>query len=115
MIRRKEDLVPVSKNIRGGSGEVQVTELMKSDEFCNKGRLFAKMTVKPGNSIGQHTHLGDFEAYYIIKGQGKYIDNGEEKRIYAGDFTLTCEGQGHELINDTNEDLEIIALVLYSN
>jgi len=114
MIRRKEDLVTISKNIRGGSGEIQVTELMKADEFCEKGRLFAKMTVKPGNSVGQHTHMGDFEAYYVLKGEGKYVDNNVEKRIYAGDFTLTNDGEGHELVNDTNEDMEIIALVLYS-
>ena len=114
MIRRKEDLVTVSKNIREGSGMVQVTELMKPDEFCNKGRLFAKMLIEPGNSVGQHTHRGDFEGYYIIKGEGKYIDNGEVKRVYAGDFTLTKDGEGHELINDTKENMEIIALVLYS-
>jgi quercetin dioxygenase-like cupin family protein len=114
MIRRKEDLITVSKNIRGGAGEVQVTDFMKPDEFCEKGRLFSKMTIKPGCSIGQHTHTGDFETYYILKGEGKYIDNGEEKRVYAGDVTLTLDTEGHELINDTNEDLEFIALVLYS-
>ncbi|MDV3426433.1 MAG: cupin domain-containing protein [Bacillota bacterium] len=114
MIRRKDDQITVSKNIREGIGDVQVTELMKADEFCEKGRLFSKMTVKPGNSIGKHMHTGDFEAYYILKGEGKYLDNGIEKRVYEGDFTLTKDGEEHELINDTHEDLEIIALVLYS-
>ncbi|MFA6939763.1 MAG: cupin domain-containing protein [Clostridiaceae bacterium] len=114
MIRRKNDQTTVSKNIREGHGEIQVTELMKADEFCGKGRLYSKMTVKPGNSIGNHVHSGDFEAYYILKGEGRYVDNGAEKRVYAGDFTLTKDGEEHELINDTNEDLEFIALVLYS-
>lgn len=114
MIRRNEEQTNVFKNIRGGMGEIQITELLKPDEFCEKGRLFSKMVIKPGNSIGSHVHSGDFEAYYVLKGQGKYIDNGTEERIYAGDFTLTRDGEEHQLINDTKEDLEIIALVLYS-
>ena len=114
MLKRKEDLVTVSKNIKGGIGEVQMTSLLEPDEFCNKGRLFSSMVLKPGNSVGKHTHTGDFEAYYITKGEGKLIDNGEEKRIYSGDFALTKDGESHELINDTNEDLEFVALILYS-
>ncbi|MFA9422219.1 MAG: cupin domain-containing protein [Sedimentibacter sp.] len=114
MIRRKEDLVTVSKNIQGGNGEVQVTELLEREEFCGKGRLFSKMVLKPGNSVGNHVHAGDFEAFYIIKGEGKLIDNGEETRLYPGDVALTNDGEGHEFINDTDEDLEFIALILYS-
>lgn len=114
MIRRNQDLKTDFKNIRGGVGEIAVTELLKGDEFCNKGRLFAKMVIKPGDSVGDHLHAGDFEAYYIIKGEGKYIENNEEKRLYPGDMTLTKDGEGHSLINDGKEDIELIALVLFS-
>ena len=114
MIRRKEDLVVVSKKIQGGNGEASVINLMQTHEFCGKGRLFSKIILKPGNSIGRHTHIGDLEAFYILKGEGKFHDDREEKRIYAGDLTLTNDGENHELINDSMEDLEMIALILYS-
>jgi quercetin dioxygenase-like cupin family protein len=114
MINRKANLITFSKNMFGGKGEVINTELLKPDEFCNKGRVFSKIVLKPGDSIGRHTHSGDFEAYYILKGEGKFYDNGEEKRIYAGDCALTKDGESHELINDTEENIEFIALILYS-
>lgn len=114
MIRRKEELISVPKKIKGGVGQVFITELLRSDEFSNKGRLFAKILVKPGDSIGKHMHSGDFEAYYILEGKGKYIENGEEKVVNKGDFTLTRDGEEHELINNGEKDLELIALVLYS-
>jgi quercetin dioxygenase-like cupin family protein len=114
MIKRKEDLVTVSKNIQGGIGEVKVTEFLEREEFCGKGRLFSRMVLEPGNSVGAHTHTGDLEVFYIIKGEGKLIDNGEESRLYQGDVALTKDGENHEFINDTNEDLEFIALILFS-
>ncbi|WP_461206187.1 cupin domain-containing protein [Clostridium sp. DL1XJH146] len=112
MIKRKDDLVNVTKCLREGNGEANIQNLLSVEELDNKGKLFAKVVLKPGVSVGEHNHDGDFEAYYILKGEGKYIDNGEEKRVYAGDVTLTKNGESHSMINDTEEDLEMIALVI---
>lgn len=115
MIRKKEEQNVITKNnVLGGIGEIISTELLKQEEFCDKGRLFSRYVIKPGSSIGRHTHEGDFEAYYILKGEATYYENGKEKKIYAGDLTLTKDGESHELVNNSNEDLEMIALVLYS-
>lgn len=116
MIRRKEEQNVVTKNnVLGGNGEIISNELLKPEEFCNKGRLFSRYVIKPGSSIGRHTHTGDFEAYYILKGEATYYENGEEKKVYAGDLTLTKDGENHELVNNSNADVEMLALLLYTN
>ncbi|SHJ14946.1 cupin domain-containing protein [Parasporobacterium paucivorans] len=113
MIKRREDLTAIPRNIQGGNGEVMMIPFLTQEEFRGKGRVFSKMILKPGVSIGNHLHEGDFEGYYILKGKGKIIDNGREAEVYEGDFALTDDGESHALINDTQEDLEIIALLLY--
>lgn len=94
MIRKKEDQnVAIRNNILGGQGEVISTELLKPEEFCGKGRLFSRYVIKPGSSFGEHRHEGDFEAYYILKGQATYYENGEKHQLSAGDLTLTKDGE----------------------
>ena len=115
MIRRQKDQKSETKeNMRGGDGSITLIELLTPDEMYGKGRLFSKVIIKPGCSAGFHPHEGEMEAYYIIKGVGEYDDNGEKVTVYAGDLTYTPDGEGHGIRNiDKNEDLEILALILY--
>ena len=32
-------------------------------------KMYAQVTLKPGCSIGYHTHIGNGEDYYILKGK----------------------------------------------
>jgi len=52
--------------------------------------------------------------YYILKGEGVYDDNGTEVIVQPGDTTLCLSGESHALINRSSEDLELIALILFS-
>jgi mannose-6-phosphate isomerase-like protein (cupin superfamily) len=116
MIRHKAQLPHVIReNFFGGEGHMDSMPLLKDDEFHGKGRVFAVNTLKPGHSIGVHTHKGDFEVYYILKGEGLYHDNGADVRVKAGDVAYTWDGQSHGIINDGAEDLEMIALILFTN
>lgn len=98
----------------GGKGEVKFIHLLENEEFQGKGRVFARSIVKPGCSIGNHTHKGDIEAYYVLKGEGVYSDNGTETILKSGDLAFTDNGQSHAIENKGTEDLEMIALVLFS-
>ena len=82
--------------------------------FCGKGRLFAHYVIFPGSSIGFHQHHGDFETYYILKGEGVINDNGVKTPVKAGDVIYTADGQSHGLENTGTENLEVIALVLFA-
>lgn len=115
MIKRASELTrEVRKEMLGGKGEVSLVHLLEKDEFQGKGRLFSRNTIQPGCSVGFHQHNGDVEAYYILKGEGVFDDNGVKSKVHEGDLLFTGNGESHSLENEGPADLEIIALILYA-
>ena len=114
MIKKNGTLpVKVNENMRGGEGSVKIEAMLAPEEMFNKGRLFSKLTIPPGSSIGFHTHEKEMEAFYVISGQGEYDDNGQTIAIGAGDVLYTPAGGGHAVKNaDASADLLIIALII---
>lgn len=113
MMKKPDELrKDVVVNLMQGEGEIKRTHFLEVEDFCGHGRLFAKHVIEPGNSIGFHKHEGEQEAYYILKGQALYSDNGNEINIKEGDFTLCKSGEGHSIKNIGNEDLEFIGLIM---
>lgn len=113
MIKRADELrKDVVVNLMQGEGEINRTHFFEVDDFCGHGRLYAKHIIAPGNSIGFHKHEGEQEAYYVLKGEALYSDNGNEVNIKAGDFTLCKSGEGHSIKNIGDEDLEFIGLIM---
>ena len=114
MVKRNKNYpVETKENMRGGEGIVAIENLLSPDELYNKGRLFAKITVAPGDSIGYHVHEGEMEAFYIISGEAEMSDNGETVILSAGDTILTLNGEGHSVKSVGASALEMIALILY--
>lgn len=115
MIKKFKDFnTEVRENMRGGDGTVVISNFVTADELYNKGRLFGKIVLKPGCGIGYHVHETDSELFYIIKGTAVYDDNGEKTTVYAGDVTVTPKGAGHSIKNESDEDVELIALIVYA-
>jgi quercetin dioxygenase-like cupin family protein len=70
-----------------------------------------KAVLEPGASIGFHAHNNGSEIIYILKGEGKALyDDGEEK-LSAGDVHYCPDGHSHSVINDSDSDLEFLAVV----
>ncbi|MCQ2508081.1 MAG: cupin domain-containing protein [Dorea sp.] len=115
MIKRKEELrVRNAAGLQGGKGDLIFTDILLPDEALNVGRLFSKLVVPQGSSVGYHTHKGDFEFYYVLSGEATVVDNGEEVTLYPGDMNLCREGDGHSLENRAEEDLVVLAVILYT-
>lgn len=115
MIKKFEDFkTELRENMRGGDGTVTVTSFVSAEELNEKGRLFGKITLKPGCGIGFHIHEKDSELFYIIKGTAVYDDNGTKTTVSAGNVTLTPAGTGHAIKNEGEEDVELIALIVYA-
>ena len=115
MIKKFKDFnTELRENMRGGDGTVVVSSFITPEELNNKGRLFGKIVLKPGCGIGYHVHETDSELFYIIKGTAVYDDNGTSTTVYAGDVTLTPAGSGHSIKNESDEDVELIALIVYA-
>ena len=108
----RQDTIP---EFRGGKGETQITHFLEveKNEFSGKGRLFAKNVLKPGASVGFHEHVGDFETYVILSGEGLVNDNGDQKFVTPGDVIITRNGEKHSIENTGTSDLEILALILF--
>ena len=101
------------ENMRGGDGTVEVTHFASAEELNEKGRLFGKITLKPGCSIGYNVHEKDSELFYVMKGEALYNDNGVESVVSAGDVMLCPAGTGHSVANNGQEDVELCAVIVY--
>ncbi|OHD77235.1 MAG: cupin [Spirochaetes bacterium RIFOXYC1_FULL_54_7] len=97
----------------GGKGIVDVIHILEKNELKSHGRLFARNILKPGTSIGFHQHVGDFEIYYIAKGEGVFNDNGVLIPVCAGDVGIIDNLQSHAIENTGIVEMEVIAVVLY--
>jgi len=114
MYRKKADQeVIVRSEVQKGKGDVVFRHFLKETD-ASAGRMFAVVTLQPGDSIGNHSHAGECEAYYILKGRAKIIDNGEEYILEPDDMMLCKDGDSHGITNIDDTPLEFIALILYS-
>jgi mannose-6-phosphate isomerase-like protein (cupin superfamily) len=114
MIRKASEMAPdIVENMRGGKGSAEVLRILKKEEFHDKGRLFGKITLKPGMSIGLHQHVGDCESFYILSGEGRVYDNGRTVDVGPGDLVYTDNEENHSIENIGKVDLVFMALILY--
>jgi len=105
--------VQINENMRGGDGSVSIEHLLTPEELYDKGRLYARIILEPGCSIGNHIHEGEMESYYIVSGEADVSDNGELVALSSGDSVLTKSGEEHSIKNTGTVTLELIALILY--
>ncbi len=102
------------EKLRGGNGIVKYYHVLNEDEFNGHGRMYARLVLPQGSSIGWHQHVGETEPYYILKGEGKFTDNdGTVTQIGPGDCCLIEAGQSHSIENTGSEDLELMALIYF--
>lgn len=113
MYKKSCDLTREVKNkMRGGEGEVVIDHFWNKDELKSQNRLFARLTLAPGSSIGFHRHENEEEIFVIVRGEAEL--NDDEKglvRLEAGDTIHTGDGAGHAVKSVGCEPLEMIAVI----
>ena len=113
MIKTAEEMVrEIKVQMRGGVGQVVVTNLLQPEELTGKARLVARLTLEQGCSIGRHQHVAEEEIFAIVQGEAVFDDNGVEKILRTGDVALTRGGEFHSIRNDKPETLEVMAVIL---
>ena len=111
MIRRSEDIrVRKVVGAQGGDNEVVFYDWLLPEEAKGHGRVFSKLVIPPGASIGYHEHKGEIGVLYILSGEATINDNGEEVILKAGDMNLCKDGCSHSTRNEGSEDLVLIAI-----
>ena len=113
MIKKNADMErEVRERMRGGIGSVEFVHIFRKQDLTGKARLFARMRLPPGSSIGFHTHEGEEEIFYILSGEGEVRETEMPVSVGPGDAMLTGGGAGHSIANTGTQPLEFLAVIL---
>jgi len=107
MIRRFEEQRAFSRN-----PGVDIRVLVEPNEMFNAGRLYARITLAPGAKVTPHRHELETESFYVAKGTVEMQDNDTTVTLKEGDIIITPDGEVHGITNNTNEPVELIALII---
>lgn len=91
-----------------GHGMVRNTLVYGDTDFHSNLRFVIYSELKPGTSIGYHTHENNEEVYVILEGRGVMTINGEAQEVSAGDVILNKPYWSHGLENNSDNDLKIL-------
>lgn len=111
---RKATIVEIPE-LAGGKGLTTVHHIVSGEELKGAGKMYAKVVVPPGGSIGWHRHTGETEPYYILEGRGIFVDHdGSRTEVGPGDCCIIENDQCHAIENASScLDLVFMALIYY--
>ncbi|MBU4438789.1 MAG: cupin domain-containing protein [Acetobacterium sp.] len=112
IIKNETKRLEIKQNMRGGNGDIEISHIAESQILGENCRMFSQITVKPGDSIGEHQHVGEQEIFYFVQGNGIVIDDGITFDIGPGDVMVTPDQSSHSVINTGESDLVFMALIL---
>ena len=109
---RKANIVQ-KQELGGGKGCAEVHEIVPEKDLYGHGKLYAKVVLKPNSSVGWHRHVGETEPYYILEGEGIFVDDdGSRTKVGPGDVCTILPGQCHAIENASScKDLAFMALI----
>lgn len=92
---------------------MEIHHALEEAEMMGHNKMFARLVVHPHSSIGWHQHVGNAETFYILKGVGTFVDNdGSKTDVFPGDVCTIEVGQWHSMENNTDENMEMMALII---
>ena len=97
--------VKALKNFKGGEGE------LRAQRYVDDLNKIMHAILPSGSSIGEHVHEDSSEIIYIMSGHGSVIDDGVRKPLEAGMCHYCPKGHSHSVINDSDGELEVFAVV----
>ncbi len=97
--------VSVLHEFRGGTGDIN------AKVFGDELNRIVKSVYAPGVSTGYHLHDDSSEIIFILSGSCKVIHEGREERVLEGQCHYCKKGESHAVVNDTEEDLVMYAIV----
>lgn len=114
-VRKADQPIDYLENAFGGKGKIECRNFLTVADAAGSGRRFSINTVQPGDSLGYHSHNGEFEIYLVLKGTAKIVDDGEEYLLHEGDMMQCKSGHSHSIANETDEIMEFLALIIYNH
>ena len=112
MVKREAELSrQFNKQMKGGAGTTEVIRVLDSGEYESGLKLIAKLVLRPGCSLGYHTHQGEEEIIHVLSGTAAYNDDGVETTLHAGDSCVCLSSHGHSIACAGEEPLVVYAVI----
>lgn len=106
MIIDFEEIEPTSiDGFKGGKGELIVRNYV--DDNCK----IMRHILTPGASSGLHTHVGNCEIVFILKGTATFHYDDKIETVTAGQVHYCPMGHSHYMENQTDSNVEYFAIV----
>lgn len=83
----------------------EIREILSPRNSIIKRQSLAEARLLPGRSTEEHYHPEAEEIYYILKGEGQMIIDGEKCNVKRHDGIAIPPGAKHKIINTGDEDL----------
>ena len=93
------------KNFKGGEGSY--CRSASGDEACT----IMRGCLRPGSSIGEHTHVDSCEVIYVLSGTATIVCDGVSETVEAGQTHYCPKGSTHTMKNNGESDLVVFAIV----
>jgi len=91
-------------NIGGDVVKDNETYLLKDNKTL-KNLVLSSTCLYRGQMTRGHSHAGQEEVYFFVKGTGMMIVDEEKFRVEQGDIVLIPDGAFHRVINDGEMNL----------
>ena len=89
-----------------------ISLVISGAELGGRADLFAIVTLEPGQSIGEHPHSANGEAYVVLTGALTVTEDGETRILNPGDAEFCADGHTHSISNHTDEPATFLALIM---
>lgn len=99
------------ERMRGGEGSVLIRHLLAGDALPPGCRLYARITLQPGCSIGEHMHEGEAEVFHILSGHAEMLESGQSVRMEPGDTCIT-RNASHSIRCAGDKPVEFMATIM---
>jgi quercetin dioxygenase-like cupin family protein len=83
----------------------------KTTLFTSPRLLVGLNAFEPGQTHALHTHAGMDKVYHVIEGEGRFLLDGRELPMQAGDLLVAPEGVPHGVRNTGGERLLLLAIL----
>ena len=114
MIVRAEDRKQIlTPNARGGTGTLDKREYVL-ERMPERAKMFAEIRLEPGCTLGVHPPVGASEILFYREGEIVLNDNGVERTMHPGDFSICYDGESHGIANRTDRPASLFAAIIYT-
>jgi len=74
---------------------------------------WGKMTIKPGEDVGQEVHEDTDQFFFVVSGQGRAVLGADSMPVMAGTVLIVPAGTQHNIINQSTSD-NLVLMTMYS-